>query len=173
MAEFERIEELQAGLPPDAIQNVETFRDEVTVVVNPEQIVEVCRYCRDTKGLEFNLFSSLTGIDYYPSEPRFGLAYHLYSLVHNHSIRLKVYVSGDEPVAHSVMPVYPAANWFEREIFDLLGVTFTDHPDLRRIMMPDDWNGHPLRKDYPLGYETVQFSFNRDEVTQHKPYAKE
>jgi NADH-quinone oxidoreductase subunit C len=93
-------------------------------------------------------------------------------MIHNRSLSLKIYLPGDEPVAPSVTSVYPAANWQEREYYDLLGITFTNHPDLRRILMPEDWQGHPLRKDYPLGYETVQFSFNFDEIEEHKPYAK-
>jgi NADH-quinone oxidoreductase subunit C len=151
---------------------VQTFRGDTTVIVSREHIVEICRFCRDTKGLEYNFLSDVAGVDYFPQEPRFGLAYQLYSMIHNRSLRLKIYLPGDEPVASSVTSVYPAANWQEREYYDLLGITFTNHPDLRRILMPDDWQGHPLRKDYPLGYETVQFSFNFDEIEQHKPYAK-
>jgi NADH-quinone oxidoreductase subunit C len=157
----------------DAVQDTVIFRDEITVVAAGERIVEICRYCRDTKGLEYNFLSDVTGIDYYPQAPRFAVAYHLYSMVHNRSLRLKVYLPGEEPAVPSVTGIYPAANWSEREIYDLLGVTFTGHPDLRRILMPENWEGHPLRKDYPLGYETVQFSFNFDEVDKHKPYAKE
>ncbi len=157
----------------DAIQDSQLFRDELTIIVDGAHIVEICRYCRDTKGLDYNFLSDVTGIDYYPQEPRFATAYHLYSMLHNRSLRLKVYMPGEEPTVPSVTGIYPAANWPEREIYDLLGVKFTGHPDLRRILMPDNWEGHPLRKDYPLGYETVQFSFNFDEVDKHKPYAKE
>ncbi len=117
--------------------------------------------------------SDVSGVDYYPDEPRFGLSYHLYSMLYNRSLRLKIYLPGNDPTAPSVTPVYPAANWQEREYFDLLGITFKGHPDMRRILMPDEWNGHPLRKDYPLGYETVQFSFNYDEISKYKPFAKE
>jgi NADH-quinone oxidoreductase subunit C len=158
---------------PDAVEDTQEFRGEITVVIAADHIVDVCRYCHDTEGLDFNFLSDITGIDYYPQEPRFGIAYHLYSMLHNRSLRLKVCLAGDEPLVTSVTSIYPTANWFEREIYDLLGVTFVDHPDLRRILMPEDWDGHPLRKDYPLGYETVQFSFNYDEVNEHKPYAKE
>ena len=172
MTKLDPVEALQAAFG-DAIEDVLTFRDEITVVVSGAQIADICRYCLQTKGMEYNLLSDVTGIDSYPQEPRFAVAYHLYSLIHNRSLRLKVYLPGDDPTVPSVTPVYPTANWFEREIYDLLGVTFTDHPDLRRILMPEDWDGHPLRKDYPLGYETVQFSFNFDEVDRHKPYAKE
>lgn len=172
MTALNPVEALQAKFP-DAVQSVEEFRGEITVVVDGEKIVEICQYCRDTEGLAYNFLSDVTGIDYLPQEPRFGIAYHLYSMIHNRSLRLKVLLPGDKPVVPSVVGVYPTANWMEREIFDLLGVTFTDHPDLRRILMPDGWDGHPLRKDYPLGYETVQFSFNFDEVDKYKPYAQE
>ena len=158
---------------PDAVLGVEEFRGDVTVVIEARRIVNVCCHCRDTSDLAYNFLSDITGIDYYPQEPRFGLAYHLYSMAHNRSLCLKVLLPGDNPVVPSLTPEFPAANWFEREIFDLLGVTFTGHPDMRRLLMPEDWDGHPLRKDYPLGYETVQFSFNYDEVDRHKPYAKE
>lgn len=158
---------------PDAIQGSEEFRDEITVWVDREKIVDVVRHCRVTEGLQYNFLSDITGIDYLPKEPRFGIAYHLYSMVHNRSLRLKVLLPGDDPTVPSIVTEFSSANWSEREIFDLLGVTFTDHPDLRRLLMPDGWDGHPLRKDYPLGYETVQFSFNFDEVDQYKPYAKE
>ncbi len=154
----------------DILLEVQEFRGEVTVVLGREHLVEVCRFCLD---LGYNFLSDVSGVDYYPQEPRFGIAYHLYSMLQNRSLRLKVYLSGDDPRCPSITPVYPAANWLEREIFDMLGITFTDHPDLRRILMPEDWEGHPLRKDYPLGYETVQFSFNFEEVDKHKPYAQE
>ena len=172
MSPLNPVEALQAEFP-GAVQDVQEFRGELTIVVDRELIVDVCRYCRETEGLAHNFLSDITGIDYLPQEPRFGIAYHIYSMLHNRSLRLKVMLPGDDPVLSSVMPVYPAANWFEREIYDLLGVTFEGHPDMRRIMMPDDWDGHPLRKDYPLGYETVQFSFNFDDVDEHKPYATE
>jgi NADH-quinone oxidoreductase subunit C len=166
------VEALQTAFG-DAIQEVHEFRGEITVVVDAAQIVDICRYCRDTKGLEYNFLSDVSGVDYYPQEPRFGLAYHLYSMIYNRSLRLKIYLPEGEPTALSITSVYPAANWQEREYYDLLGIAFTDHPDLRRILLPDDWNGYPLRKDYPLGYETVQFSFNVEEIMKHKPFAKE
>lgn len=172
MTALDPVEAINSAFP-DAIQDVQTFRDELTIIVASESIVDVCRYCRDTEGLAYNFLSDVTGIDYLPQAPRFGIAYHLYSMTHNRSLRLKVLLPEDAPEVASVVPVFPAANWSEREIFDLLGVTFTDHPDLRRILMPDGWDGHPLRKDYPLGYETVQFSFNYDEVDNYKPYAEE
>ncbi len=172
MTDLNPVEALRAAFP-DAVQDVQEFRGETTVVVAGEQIVEVCRYCRDTKELAYDFLSDVVGVDYYPQEPRFAVCYHLYSMMHNRSLRLKVYLPGEDPVVPSVFPVYPAANWSEREIIDLMGITFTDHPDPRRLLMPENWDGHPLRKDYPLGYETVQFSFNFDEVDKYKPYAQE
>jgi NADH-quinone oxidoreductase subunit C len=172
MTALDPIEALQTAFG-DVVQDRLLFREETTITVAGEKIVEICRHCRDTKGLEYNFLSGVTGIDYYPKSPRFAVAYHLYSMVHNRTLRLKVLLPEDEPTVPSVTDVYPAANWFEREIYDLVGINFTGHPDLRRILMPDNWEGHPLRKDYPLGYETVQFSFNFDEVDEHKPYAKE
>jgi NADH-quinone oxidoreductase subunit C len=171
IAETDSVESIRTAFP-DAVLDVITFREATTVIVDREQIVDICRFCRDTKGLEYNFFSDVAGVDYYPQEPRFGLIYQLYSMIHNRTLHLKIYLPGDDPVAPSVTPVYPAANWQEREYYDLLGITFTNHPDLRRILMPEDWQGHPLRKDYPLGYETVQFSFNFDDIEEHKPYAK-
>jgi len=94
-------------------------------------------------------------------------------MLYNRRIRLKVYLSEENPEVETVTTVWPAANWLEREIMDLMGIQFKGHPDKRRLMMPDDWNGHPHRRDYPLGYETVMFSFNVDEIMKHKPLAKE
>ncbi len=165
------VQALEAAFP-DAIEDVQVFRGDTIVIVARERIVEVCEYCRDTEGLEFNFLSDVAGVDYYPAEPRFGLSYQLYSMTRNDNLRLKVLLPGDDPTVPSVTSVYPAANWQEREYFDLLGIQFTGHPDLRRILMPKDWEGHPLRKDYPLGYETVQFSFNYDEISKHKPFAR-
>lgn len=172
MTSLDPIEALRAAFP-EAVQDTQVFRGEVTIIVDRAQIVAVCQYCRTAPGLEYNFLSDVTGIDYYPQEPRFGIAYHLYSMIHNRSLRLKVLLPGDDPVVPSVVSEYPAANWPEREIFDLLGVTFEGHPDLRRILMPEGWDGYPLRKDYPLAYETVQFSFNFDDVDRFKPYATE
>jgi len=158
---------------PDAIKDVSEFRGEVTVVVDRSAIVEVATYCRDTEGLQFDLLADLTGVDYWPEDPRFAICYHIYSLLHNHMLRLKVYAPDSDPVIPSVVGVWPGANWPEREVFDMFGVKMEGHPDLRRILMPFDWTGHPLRKDYPLGYEEVQFSFNYDRVQSQKPHPKE
>lgn len=102
---------------------------------------------------------------------RFAVSYHIYSLLYNRRLRIKVFVNEDDPVVPTVTNVWPAANWLEREVHDMMGIRFDGHPDLRRLLMPDDWQGYPHRRDYPLGYEQVQFSFNVEEILKHKPFA--
>jgi NADH-quinone oxidoreductase subunit C len=157
----------------EAITAMEEFRGELTLVVAAGRIAEVGRFCRDHPGLAYNLLSDIAVLDYYPAEPRFGVCYHLYSMSHNRRLRLKVLWSDGDPAVPSMTSVWPSANWEEREAYDMFGIQFAGHPDLRRVLMPADWEGHPQRKDYPLGYETVQFSFNFDEIDRHKPYAKQ
>lgn len=157
-----------------AVQDVRVFRDETTIIVNPADVRDVLRYLRDTPGLVYNFLSDISAVDYYPDydrPARFGVSYHLYSMIYNRRLRVKVFVEDGESVP-SVVSVWPAANWFEREAHDMMGIVFDGHPDLRRLLMPEDWQGHPHRRDYPLGYETVQFSFNVEEILKHKPFAK-
>jgi NADH-quinone oxidoreductase subunit C len=128
-------------------------RDELTIWIEKGAIREVCAILRDSPDCPFNYLSDLTCVDWYPSEPRFEVVYHLLSIAAKERVRLKVRLDGSSPVIESVTTVWPAANFYEREVFDLFGVRFTGHPNLKRIMMPDDWEGHPLRKDYPVeGY---------------------
>lgn len=150
---------------------VKTFRDEVTVLLAPEHIVEACRLLRDTFGFDF--LADETAVDYWPQEtPRFHVVYQLYSYAHNVSLRLRVPLNGNAPSLPTIEGVYPNANWYEREIWDMFGIRFEGHSDLRRILMPYEWEGHPLRKDYPLGYEEPQFTFNFDEIMRKKPHPK-
>jgi NADH-quinone oxidoreductase subunit C len=165
--------DLARGTLKDAVQDVVEFRGETTIVVDPQAIVDTCLFFRDTEGLEYNFLSDVSVVDYYPQEPRFAVCYHLYSMVYNRRIRLKVYLPGDNPKVPSITGVFPAANFQEREGYDLMGIIFEGHPYLHRILMPEDWEGHPLRKDYPLGYEPVQFTFNYEDINRLKPYAKE
>lgn len=158
---------------PDAVLDVIEFRGETTIVVDKSAIIEALTFCRDAEGLAFDFMTDMCGVDYWPREPRFAINYHLHSLALGHVLRLKTYISGDDPVMPTITGIYPAAGWYEREIWDMFGVRFEEHPDLRRILLPRDWTGHPLRKDYPLGYEEVQFSFNFDEVMAKKPQPKE
>lgn len=126
------------------------------IAVNPGAIVDVCRFLRDEPELGFDCLSNQTGVDY-ASEGLLQVVYHLYSYVHRHAIVVKVDVPRDAPELPSVVGVWPAADWLEREIYDLIGVTFTGHPDLRRLLMPEDWVGHPLRKDFvePESYHGI------------------
>ena len=135
----------------DAIESARFDRDELTIYVAREAIREACARLK-AQGLT-DFMSDLTCADFYPREPRFELAYHLLSMKRKERVRLKVRISGEEPSIESITSVWPSANFFEREIFDLFGIRFLGHPYLRRIMLPEDWEGHPLRKDYPVeGY---------------------
>lgn len=148
------------------------FRGQVILMVAPEKIVEVARTLRDDFG--FKMLSDETAVDYWPQEaPRFHVIYQLRNLDKLHLITLRVPLDGDAPHLDTLEKVYPNANWFERELWDMFGITFDGHSDPRRILMPHDWEGHPLRKDYPLGYEEVQFTFNADQVQMRKPHPKE
>ena len=136
-----------------AVQSAKFDRDELTIVVKRAAIREACAILRDDPALQFNFLSDITAVDWYPSEPRFDVVYHLLSISWHKRMRLKVRLAGDEPNLESITSVWPSANFFEREVYDLFGVRFAGHPNLRRIMMPEDWEGHPLRKDYPVeGY---------------------
>lgn len=122
--------------------------DELTVEIAPGSIVEALR--RLKKDLRFERLTSVTGVDRFPAEPRFEIVYHLQAVANKQRLRLKARVASDPGEIESATSVYRAANWYERETFDLFGVRFLGHPDLTRIVMPDDWEGHPLRKDYPV-----------------------
>jgi NADH-quinone oxidoreductase subunit C len=157
----------------EGILQVDEFRGETTVVLKREALIDALRLLRETPELNYRFFANLTAYDDWPQEPRFNVVYQLRELTRPTNLRLKVRLHGDDAVLPSATGIYLAANWQERELFDMFGIRFTDHPDLRRILMPADWEGHPLRKDYPLGYEEVQFTFNVDEIDDKKPYAKE
>ncbi len=136
-----------------AVTGAKFDRDELTIYIDRPFIREACVILRDDPAYPFNVLSDVTCVDWYPSEPRFEVVYHLLSIPQKDRVRLKVKVSGDDPSVESLTSVWPAANFFEREVFDLFGVRFQGHPYLRRILMPEDWEGHPLRKDYPVeGY---------------------
>ena len=143
-----------------AISEVIEFRGETTIVVPREMMLEVCAYCLQDPNLQFNLLTDATCVDRFPMEPRFEVNYHLVSIPRKARLRLKVKLSGNDPVMDSMVPVWPGANWLEREIWDLMGIRFSGHPDLRRILLPDDWEGHPLRRDFPVqGFRDVPSSY--------------
>jgi NADH-quinone oxidoreductase subunit C len=136
---------------PQAIVETVEFRDEQTIVLKPEHLVAVCTYLQ--KNLQYTFLSSVTAVDWLERVPRFDVVYHLLSIPNQSVIRLKVRVGQrreKNPAVPTVTGVWPAANWYEREVYDLFGITFTGHPNLQRILMPNDWTTHPLRKDYPL-----------------------
>lgn len=150
----------------------EEYRNEVHCFVSGEQIVEALKLLRDEH--KFDLLSALTAVDYYPKmSPRFHVIYQLTSLEKIAFIQLRVAVNGDNPKLPTGTKIYDTCNWRERELLDMFGIEFEGHPDPRRILMPDGTEGHPLRKDFPLGYEEPQFTFNFDEIDLGKPYAKE
>ncbi len=137
----------------DVVQQARFDRGELTLWVDRTAVRDVCAFLKSDPAAQFNFLSDVTCVDWYPREPRFEVVYHLLSLPRHERVRLKVRLAGDDPNLESVTSIYPAANFFEREIFDLFGVRFSGHPYLRRLMMPEDWEGHPLRKDYPVeGY---------------------
>jgi NADH-quinone oxidoreductase subunit C len=151
---------------------VEEFRGEFTLFVKPENIQTLMLELRDQ--FSFNVCMDVTAVDYYPQEtPRFHVIYQLYSMPNNIRLQVRTRLDGNSPRIDSVQHIFASTNWKEREVFDLFGIHFTGHPDLRRMVMPQDWVGHPLRKDYPLGYEEVQFTFNYDEIMINKPHPKD
>jgi NADH-quinone oxidoreductase subunit C len=138
------VEAFDAG----AVEGGKFDHGEVTLDIAPARISSVCGYLKYDQ--RFERLSSVTAVDRYPAEPRFEVVYHLHSIERNLRVRLKCRLGGGDPAIESVASVWRAAAWYEREVFDLFGIRFTGHPDLRRIMLPDDWEGHPLRKDYPV-----------------------
>jgi NADH-quinone oxidoreductase subunit C len=153
------IELLQRAVPGAAYE-IGPAADQPTIYVQRERLVETCRVLRDAPELQFSLLAEVTAADYLPHEPRFEVVYHLACLgtpgfpsdrpSSPQRLRVKVRVGGDDPRVPTVIGLWPAANWLEREVWDLFGIVFDGHPDLRRLLTPEDWEGHPLRKDYPV-----------------------
>jgi NADH-quinone oxidoreductase subunit C len=142
----------------DAIERVVMDRGELTLHIRPDRIAEVCRIMRDDESLRFELCSSVSGVDYLGSDDRrLHVVYQLTSMTYRRQVRLEVAVTTQSPHVPSVTSVYPTADWQERETYDMFGVVFDGHPSLTRILMPDDWEGHPQRKDYPLGGVPVEY----------------
>lgn len=150
---------------------VREFRGEYTLVVEKSRLLELTAALRDEFG--FNMLVDITAVDYWPAEaPRFHVVIHLLAMQTNQILCLRVPVETMPPVVPTLDKLFPNATWYEREVWDLFGIRFEGNSDLRRILMPADWEGHPLRKDYPLGYEEVQFTFNFDEISQRKTAPK-
>jgi len=148
----------ERGIPGNAIRQVTVDRGEITLYVHRDRILELCRTLRDSAGLRFELCSSVSGVDYGEAVPdRLHVVYHLTSMTFRRRIRLEVSVTVEDPHLQSVVEVYPTADFQEREAWDMFGIIFDGHPALTRILMPDDWDGHPQRKDYPLGGIPVEY----------------
>jgi NADH-quinone oxidoreductase subunit C len=133
----------------NSILEITTFRGEVTVTVSKGEILEICKFLHSDSDLQYHLLTDLCGLDFFPRTPRFGVVYLLYSIKSNQRLRLKTSVGETESIP-SVESIWRVANWYEREVYDLFGITFDNHPDLRRIMLWDGYEGHPLRKDFPV-----------------------
>ena len=150
MKPIEAVEKIKEKFPEE-VRDVKEFREQVSVTLNKGRIFEICRFLHDEPELSFDYLADLCGTDYLgKKDKRFEVVYHLYSIKHRCGIRLKAEVTEDDPTIDSVVPIWAGVNWHERECFDMYGITFKGHPDLRRILMPEDWEGHPLRKDYPI-----------------------
>jgi NADH-quinone oxidoreductase subunit C len=139
---------------PEEVKEIREFRGQVSVIVKRDRIKEMMEYLHDTPQWCFSYLRDVCGVDYRDrKEPRFEVVYQLYSVSHQHAIRIRAEVPEEDPVIDSVVGIWDGANWLERECYDMFGIGFKGHPDLRRILMPEDWEGHPLRKDYPLKSE--------------------
>ena len=153
-----------AGLIADSLEEHRLINDELVLIARPETLRKVMRFLRDDSQCQFKLLVDVCGVDYPEREQRFEVVYNLLSISHNQRIRVKVCVREEEPVP-SVAPLYPTANWFEREVWDLYGVFFAEHPDLRRILTDYGFEGHPLRKDFPLtGHVEVRYDEEQKRV---------
>jgi NADH-quinone oxidoreductase subunit C len=145
---------LQERLGPTAL-GAHADHGDHTLLVDRAALLDVLRFCRDDAALQFDMLMDLTAVDYltYPGRedrPRFEVVYHLYSVAHNHRVRIKAGVDEDDPVVPTAVPLWPIANWLEREVWDMFGLRFAEHPDLRRLLLYEQFEGHPLRKDYPV-----------------------
>lgn len=187
-APIDPVEALEKQFGDEVILYNKEFADEVTVVVAAEHIVAVMKFLKSTPGLMYNFLHDISAVDYYPADygeengydgtgkdfrpERFGVSYHIFSMLYGRTLRVKTFAAEEAPSIPTLTGVWIGADWPEREVLDMMGIEFEGHPDPRRILMPADWQGHPHRRDYPLGYETPMFSFNADEIQRNKPLAK-
>jgi NADH-quinone oxidoreductase subunit C len=140
----------------DAILETHQPFGETTLIADPARIVDLCRYLKAEE--KFARLSAVTAVDWHPAEPRFEVVYHLHSIENNQRLRIKCRLAGDAAEIDSVYPVWRGADWYEREVFDMFGIRFRNHPNLVRILMPIDWEGYPLRKDYPVHGHKYEYS---------------
>ncbi|HQV69488.1 MAG TPA: NADH-quinone oxidoreductase subunit C [Thermoflexales bacterium] len=159
------------NIPDGLVSKTDVFRGEVTLNVTRENVIALLTHLRDEQ--KFDMLTDETCVDYHPREPRFGILYQLYSVSRNTRVRVKMMLSEHDAVAPSATGLWKNANWMEREVYDLFGIHYEGHPDMRRILLPNDYVGHPLRKEIPVAVEENQFSFNRERVDAGKIYVTE
>ncbi len=152
------------------IQDVSEFRGETTVTISRDALLDIARFLRDDPSAHFQLLADITALDWFPREPRFDLLYTLLSFDQRARVRVRVQLASADANAPSLTGIFPGANFYEREVYDLYGITFSGHPFLHRILLPDATAGHPLRKDHPLGYEQVEFTHTFAEIQSAKPF---
>jgi len=162
------IASLKEAVPGAQIEGVPTVDPQTTMYVSREDAPAVARALRDRPELAFNLLAEITAVDFWPREPRFELVYILVSIPNRLRVRMKVQLSGADPHAPTMIGVWPAANWLEREVWDLFGISFEGHPDPRRLLMPEDWEGYPLRKDYPVQIKMTPRTSEPLQVTEEE-----
>jgi NADH-quinone oxidoreductase subunit C len=157
------IASLQEKVPGARLDAVASLDPQITIVAQRDDVPALARLLRDDPSLAFDFLAELTAVDYWPKQPRFEVVYMLVSIANRLRLRLKVPLSGDDPHVATVSGVWPAANWLEREVWDLFGIAFDGHPDPRRLLMPEDWQGFPLRKDHPV---QIRMTPNASEALQ-------
>jgi NADH-quinone oxidoreductase subunit C len=150
MISTELLQTLQAAVPGAQLEGAPSIDLHPTIYVSRDELHAVAQALRERPELDFALLAELTAADFWPREPRFEIIYLMVSIERRARLRLKVRIDGRDAHLPTVSDIWPAANWLEREVWDLFGVVFDGHPELRRLLMPDDWQGHPLRKDYPV-----------------------
>ena len=156
---------------PEEVLDVREFRGQVSVTVRKGRILEICRFLHDDPDLYLDYLVDLCGVDYLgKKENRFEVVYHLYSIRHRHALRLKAEVPERDVRIDSVMPVWVGVSWHERECYDMFGIVFAGHPDPRRVLLPEDWEGYPLRKDYPMKGPDKEWSGFEDVLERSKKY---
>jgi NADH-quinone oxidoreductase subunit C len=151
----------------DKIVDIFTFREDLNVVLKPGDVPEICRFLKTDSDLKYNFLSCITAVDYLGErDKRFEVVYALFSISNNFRVILKTRITENEEVP-TLTSLWSTANWQEREVYDMFGIKFSGHPNLRRILMDEDWVGFPQRKDFPLTYEVPNFSYNKDEQEYH------
>jgi len=159
---------LQEAVPGAQIEGVPSVDLQTTIYVSRDELPAIARTLKDRSGLGFDLLAEITAVDFWPREPRFELVYILVSIPNRLRLRMKIRLSGDDPRVATMSGVWPAANWLEREVWDLFGISFDGHPDPRRLLMPEDWEGYPLRKDYPVQIRMTPQTAQPLQVTENE-----